>query len=234
MAVEEDEKPGVPAYMVSFGDMVTLLLTFFILLVAMADTQTAGLVGVGKGPIVRHVLADGRPGIMGGRTQQDRKDHKRDAWWIPDQEGDPDELELVREQLRRELKTRFRADQYQIDYDRDRVVLRLPLRLNRSDDIDADVRAVLAAVKTALRGHPERHVRINADVPAGRTGTVELLDSAHHARRIYDLLTVEGISREQMTIWGWGATRPLFQYAPELEDNRVLTLEILELDPTGD
>ena len=51
--------------MVSFGDMITLLLTFFILLVAMADTQEAGLVGVGKGPIVPHLNAKGRPDYAG-------------------------------------------------------------------------------------------------------------------------------------------------------------------------
>ena len=32
MDVPEEEKREVPAYMVSFGDMITLLLTFFILL----------------------------------------------------------------------------------------------------------------------------------------------------------------------------------------------------------
>ena len=58
-----DEKLGVPAYMVSFGDMITLLLTFFILLVALADTQLAGLVGAGRGPLIKHVNAEGRPGV---------------------------------------------------------------------------------------------------------------------------------------------------------------------------
>ena len=87
MAVEapKSEKPGVPSYMVSFGDMVTLLLTFFILLVAMADTQDAGLVGAGRGPVIKHVNAKGQPGIMPGRLMEHRQTHKRDAFWIPDQ-----------------------------------------------------------------------------------------------------------------------------------------------------
>ena len=77
MGMPEEEKRGVPAYMVSFGDMITLLLTFFILLVALADTQTAGLVGAGNGPIIAHLMADGRPGIMPGRLREHRQRKRR-------------------------------------------------------------------------------------------------------------------------------------------------------------
>ena len=37
----EEKKAGPPAYMVSFGDMMTLILTFFILLVSMAKGHLA-------------------------------------------------------------------------------------------------------------------------------------------------------------------------------------------------
>ena len=50
--------------------MITLLLTFFILLVALADTQTAGLVGAGKGPLVQHLNAKGEPAILAGRLNR--------------------------------------------------------------------------------------------------------------------------------------------------------------------
>ncbi|MHC5083153.1 MAG: flagellar motor protein MotB [Planctomycetota bacterium] len=35
----EEKKPGVPAYIVTFSDMITLLLTFFVMLLSMAQTQ---------------------------------------------------------------------------------------------------------------------------------------------------------------------------------------------------
>lgn len=46
---KEDAKLGVPPWLVSFGDMMTLILTFFILLVSLASRQDAGLVADGVG-----------------------------------------------------------------------------------------------------------------------------------------------------------------------------------------
>ena len=38
-AVESDESEGAPAWVVSYSDMVTLLLTFFVLLFAIGETE---------------------------------------------------------------------------------------------------------------------------------------------------------------------------------------------------
>ncbi len=40
MAVETDPPPGVPEWVVTFGDMMSLLLTFFIMLVSMSEIKT--------------------------------------------------------------------------------------------------------------------------------------------------------------------------------------------------
>jgi chemotaxis protein MotB len=39
MAIEEDSAPGVPEWVVTFGDMMSLLLTFFIMLVSMSEMK---------------------------------------------------------------------------------------------------------------------------------------------------------------------------------------------------
>ncbi len=39
MAIEEDPPPGVPEWVVTFGDMMSLLLTFFIMLVSMSELK---------------------------------------------------------------------------------------------------------------------------------------------------------------------------------------------------
>lgn len=39
MAIEEEEVPGVPEWVVTFGDMMSLLLTFFIMLVSMSEMK---------------------------------------------------------------------------------------------------------------------------------------------------------------------------------------------------
>ena len=169
MDVPEDEPREVPAYMVSFGDMITLLLTF-ILLVALADTQMAGLVGAGRGPLIKHVNAEGRPGVMSGRLSERRLNNKADSWWIPDQEGDPDELERVEQKLLQELQLHFSAQEADISYEDDRLILRLPARINYDNgraSLDQGVEATMTVVADQLQQNSERRVRINGDVPRG-------------------------------------------------------------------
>ena len=49
---EHDAPPGVPPWLISFGDMMTLFLCFFIVLVTMAPKQDAGLIAAGLGPFI--------------------------------------------------------------------------------------------------------------------------------------------------------------------------------------
>jgi len=44
----KEEKPKVPAYIVTFSDMTTLLLTFFVMLLSLASVQDPELVGKGR------------------------------------------------------------------------------------------------------------------------------------------------------------------------------------------
>ncbi len=39
MAIEEEESPGIPEWVVTFGDMMSLLLTFFIMLVSLSEMK---------------------------------------------------------------------------------------------------------------------------------------------------------------------------------------------------
>ena len=42
MAIEEDPPAGVPEWVVTYGDMMSLLLTFFIMLVSMSKIKEEG------------------------------------------------------------------------------------------------------------------------------------------------------------------------------------------------
>jgi chemotaxis protein MotB len=85
----EEKKAGVPAYMVSFGDMMTNLLTFFILLVALSTEQNAGLLARGIGSFIAVMETHGRPDVLSENRRQEIFDHVRRRFNLPP-EADPD------------------------------------------------------------------------------------------------------------------------------------------------
>jgi chemotaxis protein MotB len=61
-----DHPPGTPPWLISFGDMMTLFLCFFIMLVTMASTQDAGLMANGLGPLAASLESGGMDSVLKG------------------------------------------------------------------------------------------------------------------------------------------------------------------------
>lgn len=100
-------KASPPAYMVSFCDMMTLILTFFILLVSMSRQQEAGLVAKGVGSFIVAIQSHGLDGILSGAEKEEVFQHIRRKFNVP-QDVDPERLEDIREASTQEL---LRAEQ---------------------------------------------------------------------------------------------------------------------------
>ena len=64
MSDHEDAGLGTPPWLISFGDMMTLFLCFFIVLVTMAPVRDAGLIADGLGSFVSNSLETGRDGAL--------------------------------------------------------------------------------------------------------------------------------------------------------------------------
>ncbi len=62
----DESLDGAPLYMVSFGDMMTIMLTFFILLCSYSRERQAGFVSDGIGSFQSSVNAMGLPGVLPG------------------------------------------------------------------------------------------------------------------------------------------------------------------------
>jgi len=112
LRLQEETTPGAPAYMVSFGDMMTLILTFFILLVSLSKTQDAGLLAQGVGSFIVAIESHGLPGIMPESERKEVFEHLRRRFNLPP-EDDPDrradpldaaDLELIRSRAVEALK----------------------------------------------------------------------------------------------------------------------------------
>lgn len=96
-APAEEKKQGPPAYMVSFGDMMTLILTFFILLVSMAKEQAPGLVADGIGSFVVQLESHGLNGILSGAEKRAIFNKVRQRFGLPPKPEDapPEALDLT-------------------------------------------------------------------------------------------------------------------------------------------
>ena len=62
----EDDSIKVPAYIVTFSDMVTLLLTFFVLLLTLAQEQDPELLDKGRDSFVQSIRLWGLGALRGG------------------------------------------------------------------------------------------------------------------------------------------------------------------------
>ncbi len=89
VVVQRVKLKGAPAYLVSFGDMMTLILCFFILLVAMSKERNHGLMAKGIGSFVVQIKSMGLTGILSAHEKQEIFDQMRRRFNLPP-EDDPE------------------------------------------------------------------------------------------------------------------------------------------------
>lgn len=99
---KEDKGPGVPGYIVTFSDMITLLLTFFVMLLSMAEEQHEELFEIGKTSFKRALADFGVSGFMISKSSGPQFDYPKPKHKIDEGEEQPEhrsidaETELMR------------------------------------------------------------------------------------------------------------------------------------------
>jgi len=83
------KKKGAPAYLVSFGDMMTLILCFFILLVALSKDRQYGMMAKGLGSFVIALKSHGLDGVLSGAEKEEIHAEMRRRFNLPP-EDDPE------------------------------------------------------------------------------------------------------------------------------------------------
>lgn len=164
-----EEKAGIPGWLVSFGDMMTLILTFFILLVSMAQERQYGMIAEGLGSFVSALRSHGLPGVLSTSERMDIFNNFRRRFNLPVEE-DPErresfqnasDVELLSAQLAQALTPHDELFQPQVaSFTDDSAELSRPAR----DYIDrlADTLRPRSGQILLLEGHAadagERHV----------------------------------------------------------------------------
>lgn len=84
----EDEGPKVPAYIVTFSDMITLLLTFFVMLLSLAEMQDPELFNSGRDAFLDSIRYIGL-GALFGREEMPHFGYVKDKHYIANPDESP-------------------------------------------------------------------------------------------------------------------------------------------------
>ena len=100
-----EEHPKVPAYIVTFSDMVTLLLTFFVMLLSLAQVQDPALFDKGRNSFLKSMGGLGL-GILSGRKVTPDLGEVKIKYFIsnPDKAFEGRTIDAKQEELRRIFK----------------------------------------------------------------------------------------------------------------------------------
>ena len=103
--VIQNSGPRVPGYIVTFSDMVTLLLTFFVMLLGLAESQDPELVNKGRDSFVESIRSFGL-GILQGRRKVLDLDEVKLKYSIsnPDEQYEGRTIDAKEEETRRLFK----------------------------------------------------------------------------------------------------------------------------------
>ncbi len=99
---QQDAPPLVPAYLVTFSDMVTLLLTFFVLLLSLADKQSPEILGEGRKAFADHISTFGL-GVLTGKKVSAELGHVKNKYGIskPDEDAAIRTIDAKKEERKR-------------------------------------------------------------------------------------------------------------------------------------
>jgi chemotaxis protein MotB len=98
----EEKGLEVPAYIVTFSDMVTLLLTFFVMLLSLSSVQDPEMFNMGRGAFVQTIRNLGL-GVLYGRKSRPNFGHVKTRYFIsrPDTTFEGRSVDAKREETRR-------------------------------------------------------------------------------------------------------------------------------------
>jgi len=222
---QEDKAPGAPAWMVTYSDMVTLLLTFFVMLLAMATFEDPGRVDAVIASLQKAF------GVGGYSPQRDRANQNSAPATSEDEKKD--KIQPVLTKLIETLSKKISDDLVKMTRTRTEIRVMLDesvLFAPGSTELHPSGYGILASVAEALGNE-----RVNLFVEGHTDGTGEPMRnweiSALRAVAVVRALEERGVPGERMQARGMGQYHPADMVDGDSSWNRRVEL-VVQADST--
>ena len=225
-AKEESSGPTAPFWMVTYSDMVTLLLTFFVMLMAMANFDEVGRVEAVLESIRLALGAGGRHQTLLGVTPQELNQ--------PSELQPLDELQPIMSQLRESLSRHVSDDMVRMTRTQTEVRVQLSDRVlfaPGSEELHPAAYALLSGLGETLARHPVQ-IRVEGHTDAtGDAHTNWRLSSLRAVSVVSAMQESGGIDGRQLEANGYGSYRPASPDGGDTTWDRRVELVIQSTSP---
>ena len=222
-----DCEPGLPGWLATFGDLMSLLLTFFVLLLSFSTTKQEDFenaIGAIQGSLG---VLDGEPLL-----NNPIKMH------IPITKGDIVNAKPVKESVKKEIEEEIQAEGQEENVEviegPDGIIVRIKDNVafgSGKAAVKEDFKALLTRIGAVLNRMPNP-IEIEGHTDAMPISNEEFANnhwlSNARAMKVLDLLVDEvGIDGARMSAVGYGEHRPLYPHdGPESSKNRRVEIKI--------
>ncbi len=207
-----DDGPKVPGYIVTFSDMVTLLLTFFVMLLSLATTQDPDLFNSGRDSFVKSIRGLGL-GVMFGKdaTVEHGQVQYKHRIENPDDTRERRTIDAQAERTRRKFQqlqnmmatTTSPLSGEQVDFPASDV--RFAARGSNLDDSDKKSLKELCQNLSSNGRDGSVKLYVLGLAAKGRTEKDKWILSARRAKAVADFLRTHLAGDDPIPVYSWGA-----------------------------
>lgn len=223
---EERKKPGVPEYMVTYGDMMTLLLCFFVLLLSMSEVDAK------KFELAASSFQNAFNGVL---TSMPTVAIQKEIL-IPRLGGDAQNKHIAADaamQLREILQEESLEDAITVEVIDEGVAVKItdPVGFDiGSDVLKPEFKSVLEKMMAVIRKTPERDIRVEGHTDNIPINTPKFPSnwelSSARALQVVKYLYQNGEDPQRLSAVGYGEFRPIVSNDTEQNRNQNRRIEV--------
>lgn len=240
----EDSGEKVPLWIISFADMITLLLAFFVMLQTMAQTKDATLFGASRDSFRRSISGLGIPDLLFGKESGPKLDYRKLKYPTEEEtepvrpariiDADDDGIRKLFAEMSKQMEGQTSDAEEQVLH-----MTPAAVTFNRDGGVDAAGREMLAGMAAYLQQnlHPES-VRVYAiglarDKSSPREQWLTSARRADSSAKALKELLGGAASPWTVQAWGSGSSQQVLQSVGQVTEKTTIVVVVMETKANG-